>query len=44
MVALAIVLAQLSWMGAVSPYPFYRYVVGATPLSCLVVAFVAVRG
>ena len=43
LVACGIVLAQLAWMTAVSPFPFYRYVVDMTPLSCLVVAFVVVQ-
>jgi len=40
----AIVLAQILWMPSVGPMAFYRYVVDCTPLSCLILAFVIVRG
>jgi len=42
-VVVAIVLGQLFWMAAVSPFPFYRYVVDLTPLSALIAAVVCVR-
>ncbi len=41
--ALWLVGAQFLWITSVSPYYFYRYVVGLTPLSCLVVAWVVIE-
>lgn len=42
--ALAIPFAQYAWMTAVSPMGFYRYIVDCTPLCCLLVAFLFLRG
>jgi hypothetical protein len=41
--AVAIVLALFAWVPIVTPYPFHRYLVAATPLAALVTAFALVR-
>ena len=38
--AAGVILAVMIWMPLVTPYPFYRYLVAVTPLSCLVLAYV----
>ncbi|MGE0535927.1 MAG: ArnT family glycosyltransferase [Pirellulales bacterium] len=38
--AAAIVAAILIWVPLVAPYPFYRYLAVATPLSCLLVSYI----
>jgi 4-amino-4-deoxy-L-arabinose transferase-like glycosyltransferase len=38
--AACVVLAVIGWVPLVTPYPFYRYLVAITPLSCLVLAYV----
>ncbi len=38
-----IIVAILIWVPLVSPYPFYRYVVGLTPLSCLLLSYIVAR-
>ncbi|MGE0538169.1 MAG: ArnT family glycosyltransferase [Pirellulales bacterium] len=40
LLATAVVGAVLLWMPVVTPFPFYRYLVGVTPLSCLVMGYV----
>lgn len=44
LVSLAILAAVLVWMAAVTPFPFYRYLVATTPLASLVAAWVLVEG
>jgi len=40
LLAAGVILAVMVWMPLVTPYPFYRYLVAVTPLSCLVLAYV----
>ena len=43
-VSLAILIALLVWVPIVAPHPYHRYVVAATPLCTLLLAFAIVRG
>lgn len=40
LLAAGVLMAVMAWMPLVTPYPFYRYLVAVTPLSCLVLAYV----
>jgi 4-amino-4-deoxy-L-arabinose transferase-like glycosyltransferase len=40
LLATGIVVAVMIWMPLVTPFPFYRYLVAMTPLSCLVLGYV----
>ncbi len=43
LLCLAIPLSLLIWVPLVTPFPFHRYLVAATPLTALLLAFVIVR-